>query len=288
MIFYQCEALSSSLIIESIPAFCYHSALKVTNQLRMNIFGKEKTGLALGGGAALGAAHVGVLKALEESDNTIDCISGTSVGAMIASFYAFGLDIATIEEIVIEMDWLDVSGLSLSKMGLLSNAKLGELIKNHLGDAMIEDADIELAIIATDLSSGEKVVFREGNLAMAVMASTCVPGVYIPVEQNGRMLVDGGLVENVPAACLREMGATRIIGVDINALRLYEKPNDIVEVILNALDIGMENISSSSHAEVDLMIRPDLSSFSRTVDEPEKLREMIQIGYEAASKALNK
>ncbi len=248
--------------------------------------GKKKNGLALGGGAALGACHIGVLKALEEQDIEINCISGTSVGAMIGAFYAFGMEPKKIEEIALNLKWMNISNISLSRMGLLSNEKLGRVIEKHLGKVNIEDANLELSITATDLSSGEKVVFREGNLATAVMASTCVPGIFIPVETDGQILVDGGLVENVPIDSLKEMGADKLIAVDINALRLYQKPNDIIEVLVNALDIAIKNLSEAKEEEVDLLIRPELSSYSRTEDDPEKLRELIEKGYQAAQKVM--
>lgn len=253
----------------------------------MFLFSKKKTGLALGGGAALGACHIGVLKALEEQEIEIDCISGTSIGAMIGAFYAFGMEPNNIEEVAVNLKWMEISNLSLSRMGLLSNEKLGRVIEKHLGKVNIEDADLELSITATDLSSGEKVVFREGDLATAVMASTCVPGIFIPVETDGRILVDGGLVENVPVNTLKEMGAKKLIAVDINALRLYQKPDDIIEVIVNALDIAIKNLSQPKEDEIDLLIRPELSSYSRTVDDPEKLRELIEKGYQTALESLN-
>ncbi|MFH5884152.1 patatin-like phospholipase family protein [Halalkalibaculum sp. DA3122] len=253
----------------------------------INFTNNSKTGLALGGGAALGAAHIGVLKALEEHGQQIDYVSGTSIGAMIGAFYAFGMSVEEIEKIAVNLRWLDVSSLSVSRMGLLSNQKLGNLVREELGDVMIEEAPKPLAIVATDLASGRKVVFREGDLATAVMASTCIPGIFIPVETDGKLLVDGGLVENVPIQSLKTIGAKKIIAVDINAMRLYKKPDDIIEVITNALDIAIENLSRAKADEVDLLIRPKLASYSRTVDDPEKLRELIDKGYHAANKKLN-
>lgn len=118
----------------------------------------KKIGLALGGGAVLGAAHVGVLKAIEEFDIEISYIAGTSIGAFVAAFCAFGKTPAEIEEIALKLTWMDISGISLFKNGLLSNEKLGDLISEHIGDKKIENAKIPLAMIATDISSGKKVV----------------------------------------------------------------------------------------------------------------------------------
>lgn len=238
-------------------------------------------GLALGGGAALGAAHIGTLKALEKYNIIPDVISGTSIGALVASFYAFGVTIEEMEAIARQMKWLDISSLSLSKMGLLSNKKLGQVIEDKIGRQDIEDADIPLAIVTTDLSSGDKVVLREGDLATAVMASSCIPGIFIPVESNGRILVDGALVENVPVSPLREMDADYIIAADVNALGLYKKPDDIIEVVTNAFDIAIDSLSKPRSEDVDLLIRPKLSGYSRTEIDPEKMQGLIEEGYQA-------
>ena len=173
----------------------------------------RKIGLALGGGAVLGAAHVGVLRALEEFDISINCVAGTSIGAFISAFFAFNKHWTEIKEITLDLNWLDISALSLSKMGLLSNEKLGKLITEHIGDVNFAKADIPIAMISTDISNGEKIILKEGKVADAVMASTCIPGIFIPLEIGNKLLVDGGIVENVPITPLKEMGADFVIGV---------------------------------------------------------------------------
>lgn len=137
----------------------------------------KKLGLALGGGAALGAAHVGVLKAFDELKIKPEFISGTSIGAFVAAHYAFGTPIDELEEIALDLNWLDVGGFKLSKLGLLSNERLGEKILDQLGKVNIEESTIPLAMIATNISKGKKVVLKEGPLYKAVMASTCLPGI---------------------------------------------------------------------------------------------------------------
>ncbi|MDZ7797262.1 MAG: patatin-like phospholipase family protein [Candidatus Marinimicrobia bacterium] len=122
----------------------------------------KKIGLALGGGAVLGAAHIGVLKAIEELDIPIHCIAGTSIGAFVAAFYANGKGWEEIRDIAMDLKWLDLSGLSLSKLGLLSNEKMGKFVEKHLGRSTIEDANIPLAMIATNIASGEKIVLQKG------------------------------------------------------------------------------------------------------------------------------
>lgn len=251
--------------------------------------GKEKNsiGLALGGGAVLGASHIGTLEAMEERSLAPTMISGTSIGALIAAFYAFGVSTTRMKEIAIEMNWLDISSLSISKLGLLSNKKLGNIIEEEIGRPNVEDSDLPLGIVTTDLSSGEKVVFLEGDLITAVMASSCIPGIFIPIENDGRMLVDGVLVENVPVSPLETMGADFIVAADVNALRLYKKPDDIIEVVMNAMDIAVDSLSIPKSDNVDLLIRPELSSYSRTDTDSKKITELIERGYQATIEKLD-
>ena len=131
---------------------------------------KQKIGLALGGGAVLGAAHIGVLKAFEENDIRLAALTGTSIGAFIAALYAFGKSADEISEFVHELDWLDVTSLSLSKFGLLSNEKMGERLTEILGEVRFDQAKIPFALVATDLSSGKKELLKQGEVARAVTA----------------------------------------------------------------------------------------------------------------------
>ncbi|MBT8149398.1 MAG: patatin-like phospholipase family protein [Gammaproteobacteria bacterium] len=247
-------------------------------------YSSRKIGLALGGGAVLGAAHIGVLKALEENDIQIDSITGTSIGAFVAALHAFGISAREIEVIVTELGWLDISKLALSKYGVLSNEKLGKAMREIIGDVSFSDAKIPLAVIATNIASGNPVVLNQGDVATATMASTCVPGVFAPVELDGQMLVDGGLVENVPLSPLRDMGANFIIGVDLNAKRQYEQPGDMIDVLMNALDIAIDNSTRLQTKNVDLLITPEVFHFSRT--DRDNIEHLVSEGYKAAAPQL--
>jgi NTE family protein len=244
----------------------------------------EKVGLALGGGAALGAAHVGVLRAIDEFDIKIDYLAGTSIGAFIAALFAFGKTWKDIEKIALALKWIDITDLSLSKYGLLSNEKLGHLIIDHIGDQRIEDAPIPLAMIATDATTGKKVVLDKGSVADAVMASTCIPGIFKPVENDERMLLDGGIVENVPIETITKMGAEYVIAVDLNANYSYEKPQNILDIILNSFHFIMKQTAKIQAEGADLLIKPDLSAFSRS--DIEQVEKMIKEGYDDATKSL--
>ena len=246
--------------------------------------GRKKTGLALGGGAVFGAAHVGVLKALKEKEVEINFISGTSIGAFIAAFVAFEMKLEDIESLVRELNWLDISNLSLSKYALLSNEKFGKVVIDALGDVNIEDAKIPLAIVSTNISNGDKVVLRKGNLAKAVMASTCIPGIFNPVELEGKWLVDGGVVENVPVNPLIEMGADRIIAVDLNTGSADNVPGNIIEVLLNSFRFVLKSASKEVSKKAHLLIDPDLSAYNRyDVDQSD---ELIEKGYSKAKELL--
>jgi len=251
----------------------------------MTGFEGKKVGLALGGGGALGAAHIGVLKALQEFEIRVGCISGTSAGALVASLYAFGKNWEALVEIAKQIKWMEISKLSLSRYGLLSNEKLGALLKENIGEASIEDALIPLAIVATDIATGEEVVLDEGDVAKAVMASSCIPGIYVPVEMGGRLLVDGGIVENVPVSPLRRLGADVIIGVNLNVGHRKHKPKNIVEVLLRSFDFMLKAATRLQAEWADLIIAPDLSEYS--MYDMNRTEELLEEGYRAARRSLD-
>ena len=246
----------------------------------------QKTGIALGGGAALGAAHVGVMKAFQEHGIETEFISGTSIGAFVAAHIAFGTPLQELEEIALELDWLDITAFKFSKLGLLNNEKLGKMILDRFGRVNVEDSKIPLRMIATDISTGKKVVLDKGPLYKAVMASSCLPGIFAPVEWNDTLLVDGFLCENVPVTTLKEMGAEDIIGVDLTTNREFRRPDDIIDVLANTFDIGLNNmIREQVKEEHAVWIRPSLSAYSRA--DTDQTKKLIEEGYQAALDALS-
>lgn len=247
----------------------------------------RKLGLALGGGATLGAAHIGVLKALDEMSVDVHCISGTSIGAYIAALYAFGISPSDIEDEVRGLNWLDISSFSLVKLkfGLLTNEKLGDSIKKMLGDVQIKDSRIPLAIVATDIANCKKAVLTQCSISQAVMASTCVPGIFSPIDIDGQMLVDGGLVENVPISPLQDLGADLTVGVDLSAHRSYRKPDDLVDVLINSIDLAIDNATRLQTSNADLVISPKIGAYSRT--DSAQVGELVDAGYKACRSAFN-
>lgn len=246
---------------------------------------RTKIGLALGGGAAKGPAHIGVLRALEEHQIRIEAISGTSVGALIASLYAFGKSLDEIYELAKDMTVSKMSSFTMRKGGFATTELIERLVLDNLGDVSIEDALIPLAIIATDIHTGEEIVFKKGKLSKVVAASVAVPGIFVPVEINNRKLVDGGIVENVPISPLKKMGVNTIIAVDLNGVQSYQEPKDVIDIVTNALDIAIDSKTKVQLKEADMVVSLDLVTYSRT-DNRERIHELMDLGYKETAKKI--
>lgn len=244
-------------------------------------------GLALGGGAAKGVAHIGVLKALEDANIEVDYIAGTSVGAMIAALYAFKVDVETIGSLARRLTMSKVTSFKLNKTGFFSTESLRELMLEYVGDVTIEDAAIPLSIVATDINSGEEIILTSGSVVDAVCASAAIPGIYIPVEINGRTLVDGGLVQNVPIEALQTAGAGVTIASHLNSVSHYQEISHVLDVMRNAFEIAVSQHTQDQLKEADLLISMDLSDFSLR-DNTERYDELFNIGHQAATVQLTK
>jgi NTE family protein len=245
----------------------------------------KKVGLALSGGLAMGLAHVGVLEMLKEHQIPIDCISGTSAGAIIAALYAFRVPISQIIEEAEKLHWSKVFSFPRSRMGLSGNKIVGELFTRILGDVKIEDANIPLFINTVDIQTGQLIVQSRGGLEDAVLASSAIPGVFSPVEIEGKMLVDGGLMENLPILALKNFGANIIIGVDLSFHRKIKEPKHLADVMLNSYDILVSQQINYFQNKADILIRPHLESFSIT--DFDKASEFIEAGRQAVLEKIN-
>lgn len=252
--------------------------------MKLNPF-NTRIGLALGGGAAKGIAHIGVLKAFEEEHIRIHCISGTSVGALVASYHAFGRPAESILSICSTLNLSKIINFTFERGGLFSTDTIREMIQRDLGDCRIEDANIPLAICATDIETGEQLIFKTGNLADAVCASMAVPGLFVPVEVDGRILVDGGLVENVPISPLEKMGAGITVAVDLSHVTRYPKPEDTFDVISNAINIGIDFNTRKQLKKADIAVPLDLSRYSLT-NNAKCVDELYMEGYHPMKKKI--
>lgn len=249
---------------------------------------RPKVALVLGGGAARGFAHIGVIRALEQEKIPIDMVVGTSVGSLIGAIYACDRNSFELEwtAFALEKDDLFDYGLlnALTGMGLAKGEKLETFVRNKIPVANIEQLRIPFAAVATDLNRGTRVVLDKGSVGKAVRASSAIPGVFQPVEHQGKVLVDGGVIDNVPVAVAREKGADIVIAVDIGKQVNNFNITNVVDVMLQSITImGAEN-AKAKKGEADILIAPAVGEVGM-LDFTRK-KQCMQAGIEATQKML--
>ncbi|MGG3800271.1 patatin-like phospholipase family protein [Metabacillus fastidiosus] len=245
---------------------------------------KPKIGLALGSGGARGFAHLGVLKVLYNAGIRVDMIAGSSMGALIGSFYASGLSIDEMYKIAFAFKRKYFLDFTIPKMGFIAGKRVKELIHLFTKGKNIEELDIPLAIVATDLYEGKKVIFKKGLVADAVRASIAIPGIFVPEKINGKLLVDGGVIDRVPVSVVKDMGADIVIAVDVSNVKKTKEITSIFDVILQSLDIMQDELVFHSEIASDIMIRPSVEQYSSR--EFSNIKEIIEIGEQEAEKHL--
>lgn len=223
-----------------------------------------KIGLALGGGAARGFAHIGVIKTLEAQGIKPDLITGTSAGSVIGALYASGLNGFQLQKIAMEVDESTFIDWSLPNLGMLKGEALQDFINQSVNRRPLEKLAMPLGVVATDLGSGQQIVFRTGNTGMAVRASSAVPGVFMPLQIGSREYVDGGLTSPVPVRAAREMGADFVIAIDIGEKPEWSKPESTLDVLLQTFTIMGQRISAQELTTADVVIRPDTAQINAT------------------------
>ena len=242
-------------------------------------------GLALGGGFARGIVHVGVLKVLEEENIPVRFIAGTSVGALVGAAYCSGVTPAELEQIASRVRFRDLARWTLSRYGFATNLRMTNFLNRILKVKTFEELRIPLAITATDFATGEGVVFRSGPLADAVRASCAYPGVFLPVKINGRLLVDGMLAHSLPSQPVRDMGAERVIAVNLKSTwNSADGPRHIFDVIGQCFAIAQNMNCAASRDCADLVIEPDVTGFR--YDAFEQSAGLVKIGEASARAAL--
>ncbi len=217
-------------------------------------------GLALGGGAARGFAHVGVLQVLEENGLRPNVVTGTSAGSLVAAMYATGMKGAELERLALGMEEATLTDWSLPILGrgVLRGDALERYVRQAVGGKSLEQMVLPLGILATDLQSGRGVLFRRGDTAIAVRASSAVPGVFTPVMISGREYVDGGLVAPVPVSQARDMGAEVVLAVDISKGPESGPVSGALSVLLQTFDIMGQSINRYELAKATVVVRPAL------------------------------
>ena len=241
--------------------------------------------LALGGGFARGFAHLGVLQVLEENHIAISHIAGTSVGSILGAAYASGAPLAQIMATCRTLKFRDIARWHVSRLGLASNHRLADLIDRVFVSQTFEKLKIPMAVVATNLNSGEAVVFTEGNMIDPIRASCAFPGIFEPVEIGTRWLVDGGLIAPVPTQAARNMGARYVIGVSVGMPDGDRgKPTNIFQVVSRAVCAAQKHQLEIWERHADLIIRPDVHSLAW--DDFHRADEAIEAGKIAAKIAL--
>jgi NTE family protein len=223
-----------------------------------------KIALALGGGAARGFAHVGVIKALEAQGIVPDIIVGTSAGSVVAALYAGGANGFELQKLALSMEDGSVSDWVLPDRGFIRGEALQNFVNKALANRPMNALPRKLAVVATELQTGEMTVLRSGDVGLAVRASSSVPGVFQPVRIGGREFVDGGLVSPVPAKVARDMGADLVIAVDISSKPKNAKVSSMIDVLLQTFTIMSTTVAQYELGQADVVIRPDVGSIGGT------------------------
>lgn len=255
-----------------------------------NLFGlvpkrkKKKIALVLSGGAARGIAHLGVLKVLKDHNIPVDLVVGTSIGSLVGAVYAADLDLNEAFKQASAFTWRDFVDLTYKGLGLFPGKRMRRTIDLVVGNLKFSDLKTPLIITTTDLESGECVLLQSGLLAEAIRASCAIPGIFSPIEIEGRLLFDGSVLENLPISTARQAGADLVIAVDVGYYFRKRRPQNIIEVIYKAFLLKGEALVKYQRMQADLLICPELHE----VDQMDfhKGAECIHGGIEAAEKAL--
>lgn len=215
--------------------------------------------LALGGGAARGFAHIGVIQVLEEAGIRPHCVAGTSAGSLVAALYAYGRSGADLGKLALRMDESAITDWSFPGRGVIRGEALAKYVRQQTGGKLIEQLPLPLGIVATDLDSGQGVLFRRGDVGQAVRASSAVPAVFQPVRIGSREYVDGGLVAPVPVRYAREMGAELVVAVDISTPPEGQSTADAFSLLLQTFSIMGKSINQLELRDADIVVRPALA-----------------------------
>ncbi len=241
-------------------------------------------GLALGSGSVRGAAHVGILKVLEEERIPVDLIAGTSVGAFIGALYAGGQPISAFERVLPTVRWRQLVQIMLNPSAFVSNHRMIRFVEKYIGPVDFEDLRIPFAAVAANALTGETHILNKGRVSRAICASTAIPGIIKPVALDNRVLIDGGVVHAVPVALARSMGADVVIAVDVSLASSTKKaPKHFIASILNTIEIMSEKIRQEELQLADVVLHPDFGinplSFKASPS-------LIQMGEKAAREAI--
>ncbi len=245
-----------------------------------------KIALVLGAGASKGFAHIGVLKILETNKIPVHMIVGTSVGSVIGSFYAYGLNAFELQKLSFSIEQKDIVDLTIPDNGFIKGEKLEEFVNKTLKNTPMEKLKIPFYAVATEIQNGQEAVFGRGNTGQAVRASCSIPGVFRPVKIGDRMYVEGGVVSPVAVEAAKRFGADVVIAVDISASAERTFPGNTIETLLQSIDIMYSKLAAIQLSQADVVIRPKVGHIGSA--DFSKRHEAILEGEKAAAEALPK
>ncbi|RPF56099.1 patatin-like phospholipase family protein [Aquisalibacillus elongatus] len=241
---------------------------------------RPKIGLALGSGGARGFSHLGVIKILEKEGIPIDYIAGSSMGALVGAFYGAGQSVEHLYQLALTFKRKYFMDFIVPKMGLVQGERIKSYIRMFTYNKNLEDFDIPVSIVTTDIYSGEKVIFKEGDAATAVRASISIPGVFVPEKVDQRLLVDGGVIDRIPVSVVKDMGADIVIAVDCSKFEKNTEIYSIYDIIMQSIDIMQNEITNYRMVDADVVMRPEVYTYSSR--NYTQVSEIIQKGEEEA------
>ncbi len=245
-----------------------------------------KIALVLGAGASKGFAHIGVLKVLESNNIPLHMIIGTSAGSFVGSFYAYGYNGFQLQKMAMSIEKGDIIDLTIPDNGFIKGEKLEEYVNKTLKNTTIEKLRIPFYAVATDIQSGQEIVFGQGNTGSAVRASCSIPGIFRPVKIGGKMYVDGGVVSPVAVDAAKRLGADIVIAVDVTADIDTKSPEGTIDTILKSINIMYSEIANNQVSKADVLIKPKVGYIAS--GDFSKRHEAILDGEKAATEALPK
>ncbi|MGD7043573.1 patatin-like phospholipase family protein [Jeotgalibacillus proteolyticus] len=245
---------------------------------------EPKIGLALGSGGARGFAHLGVLKVLRDENIPVHMVAGSSMGSLVGAMYCAGHELEDLYRLAHTFRSKFFVDLTIPRMGFISGEKVKQFIKLFTHQKHIEDLDIPLSIVATDIVKAERVVFTKGPVDVAVRSSISVPGIFVPEKVDGRLLVDGGVIDRVPSSVVRDMGADVVIGVDVSQVKRNAEISTIYDVIMQSIDILQSEVLRYKLSTADVLMSPKVEQFGGKTFQ--QAADIILLGEEEARKAL--
>ena len=272
-----------SLLRDSLPV---NEGVPIRSNVQPRLVAPQPgIGLALGGGFARGFAHLGVLQVLEQNHIPITHIAGTSVGSILGAAYASGAPLAKILATVRNLKFRDIARWRVSRLGLASNYRLSDLMERVFEAKQFEDLRIPMAVVATDLTTCDPVIFTQGRLVDAIRASCAFPGLFEPVEIGTRCLADGGLVAQVPTIAARQLGAQRVLAVSVGLQDGHRgAPKNIFQVVARSVAAAQKHQIESWERQANLVLRPDVQHLAW--DDFDRASESIEAGVAATTRAL--